>query len=398
MLVSTVELYWRARKSGGLGITGVEALGLDWGAIVERKDRLVASWSKGKDRSLEKEGIAVLRGQARFLGPRRLRVGEQTVTAEKVVIATGSAPRRPPIAGVERAITSDELIHLKTLPLRMVVVGGGLIGMEFGFCFARAGTRVTVLQAGPQVLPGVDDEMREVLLTIGREGGMEFRMNVKVARIAEDRVVEAEVNGAPERFPADVVLLATGRPPNVGGLNLEAAGVELGRGGVKVNEYLQSPTAPDVYAAGDVTGRHQHTPVAWYEGAIAAENALKGNRKAVDYRFLPTAVFTLPALAQIGLTEREARASHPRVEVNRAPLRHNPAAGVRDETEGLVKVIHEEASGRLLGVHVLGAGAEDLIEIAAAAMRGGLTRAEVGAMHYVFPTLGGAIFDAMAGG
>lgn len=398
MLVSTVELYWRARKSGGLGITGVEALGLDWGAIVERKDRLVASWSKGKDRSLEKEGIAVLRGQARFLGPRRLRVGEQTVTAEKVVIATGSAPRRPPIAGVERAITSDELIHLKTLPLRMVVVGGGLIGMEFGFCFARAGTRVTVLQAGPQVLPGVDDEMREVLLTIGREGGMEFRMNVKVARIAEDRVVEAEVNGAPERFPADVVLLATGRPPNVGGLNLEAAGVELERGGVKVNEYLQSPTAPDVYAAGDVTGRHQHTPVAWYEGAIAAENALKGNRKAVDYRFLPTAVFTLPALAQIGLTEREARASHPRVEVNRAPLRHNPAAGVRDETEGLVKVIHEEASGRLLGVHVLGAGAEDLIEIAAAAMRGGLTRAEVGAMHYVFPTLGGAIFDAMAGG
>lgn len=398
MLVSTVELYWRARKSGGLGITGVEALGLDWGAIVERKDRLVASWSKGKDRSLEKEGIAVLRGQARFLGPRRLRVGEQTVTAEKVVIATGSAPRRPPIAGVERAITSDELIHLKTLPLRMVVVGGGLIGMEFGFCFARAGTRVTVLQAGPQVLPGVDDEMREVLLTIGREGGMEFRMNVKVARIAEDRVVEAEVNGAPERFPADVVLLATGRPPNVGGLNLEAAGVELERGGVKVNEYLQSPTAPDVYAAGDVTGRHQHTPVAWYEGAIAAENALKGNRKAVDYRFLPTAVFTLPALAQIGLTEREARASHPRVEVNRAPLRHNPAAGVRDETEGLVKVIHEEASGRLLGVHVLGSGAEDLIEIAAAAMRGGLTRAEVGAMHYVFPTLGGAIFDAMAGG
>lgn len=398
MLVSTVELYWRARKSGGLGITGVEALGLDWGAIVERKDRLVASWSKGKDRSLEKEGIAVLRGQARFLGPRRLRVGEQTVTAEKVVIATGSAPRRPPIAGVERAITSDELIHLKTLPRRMVVVGGGLIGMEFGFCFARAGTRVTVLQAGPQVLPGVDDEMREVLLTIGREAGMDFRINVQVARIAEDRVVEAEVNGTPERFPADVVLLATGRPPNVGGLNLEAAGVELERGGVKVNEYLQSPTAPDVYAAGDATGRHQHTPVAWYEGAIAAENALKGNRKAVDYRFLPTAVFTIPALAQVGLTEREARASHPRVGVNRAPLKHNPAAGVRDEAEGLVKVIHEEASGRLLGVHVLGAGAEDLIEIAAAAMRGGLTRAEVGAMHYVFPTLGGAIFDAMAGG
>ena len=397
MLVSTGELYWRARKSGGLGITGVKALGLDWGAIVERKDRLVASWSKGKDRSLEKEGIAVLRGQARFVGSRELRIGAKTVTAEKVVIATGSAPRRPPIVGAERAVTSDELIHLKTLPRRMVVVGGGLIGMEFGFCFARAGTRVTVLQAGPQVLPGVDDEMREVLLKIGHEGGMEFRINVKVTRIAEDRVVEAEVNGASERFPADVVLLATGRPPNVGGLNLQAAGVQLERGGVKVNECLQSPTAPHVYAAGDVTGRHQHTPVAWYEGSIAAENALKGNRKVVDYRFLPTAVFTIPALAQIGLTEREARASHPRVGVNCAPLKHNPAAGVRDETEGLVKVITEEASGRLLGVHVLGAEAEVLIQIAAAAMRGGLTRAEIGAMHYVFPTLGGAIFDAMAG-
>lgn len=392
-----MELYWRARQGGRLGLTGVEALGLDLGAIVERKDRLVASWSKGKDQSLEKGGVAVLRGRARFVTARELRIGEKTVTAEKVLIATGSAPRRPPIVGAERALTSDELIHLKTLPRRMVVVGGGLIGMEFGFCFARAGTRTTVLQSGPQVLPGVDEEMREALLQIGREGGMEFRTDVKVTRIAEDREVEAEVNGALERFPADVVLLATGRPPSVGGLNLEAAGVELEHGGVKVNEYLQSPTAPHVYAAGDVTGRHQHTPVAWYEGAMAAENALKGNRRAVDYRFLPTTVFTIPALAQVGLTEREARASHPKVVVNRAPLKHNPAAGVRGETEGLVKVISEEGSDRLLGVHVLGAEAEDLIEIAAAAMRGGLTRAEVGAMHYVFPTLGGAVFDAMAG-
>lgn len=391
-----MELAWRARRAGELGVTGTVDLGLDWGAVIARKNRLVAEWSAGKDRSLERQGIAVLRGHAIFRGPHELEVGGRRVTAERVVIATGSAPARPPIPGIEHAVTSDELLDRTTLPGRMVVIGGGMIGMELGFAFARAGTRVSVLQSGPQVLPPVvDDDLRGALLALAPEAGLDVRTGARVTRIAADRTVEAEIAGRAERFPADVVLVATGRPPNTTGLGLEAAGVAVERGGVKVNEFRQSPTAPHVYAAGDVTGQHQHTPVAWYEGRLVAENALKGNHRAVDFRVFPTAVFTIPALAQVGLTETAARREGLRVAVSRAPFEDSSAAAVRNEAEGLVKVVSEESSGRVLGVHILGSGAEDLIHIAAAAMRGGLTRQDVAAMHYVFPTLAGSVFDAM---
>jgi pyruvate/2-oxoglutarate dehydrogenase complex dihydrolipoamide dehydrogenase (E3) component len=147
---------------------------------------------------------------------------------------------------------------------------------------------------------------------------------------------------------------------------------------------------------GDAAGKHQHTPVAWYEGPIAAQNALVGNKKKVDFTVFPSAVFTIPAIGQVGLTEKEARTKGLRVKVSKLPFDYNPAAAVRGETEGLVKVVYEEGTERILGVHVIGAHAEDTVQIAAVAMRGGLKKSEVGAMHYVFPTLGGAIFDTMA--
>ncbi|HLE43256.1 MAG TPA: NAD(P)/FAD-dependent oxidoreductase, partial [Methylomirabilota bacterium] len=266
VLVSTVELAWRARRAGPLGLTGTAGLGLDWGAVIARKNRIVASWSEGKERSLDRQGIGVLRGRATFEGPHEVRVGDRQVSAERVVIATGSAPARPSIEGIEHALTSDQLLDRPTLPERLVVIGGGVIGLEFGFVFARAGSRVTVLQSGPAILPGVDEELRGVLVTLGGEAGLAVRTGARVRRITAEPIVEAEVGGRTERFPAEVVLVATGRPPNTAGLGLEAAGVAVERGAVKVNEYRQSPTAPHVYAAGDVIGAHQHTPVAWYEG------------------------------------------------------------------------------------------------------------------------------------
>ncbi|MBI2460379.1 MAG: NAD(P)/FAD-dependent oxidoreductase [Candidatus Rokubacteria bacterium] len=395
MLVSTVELAWRARRGAELGLTGAAGVGLDWGAIIARKNRIVSSWSEGKDTGLERQGIAVLRGRARFLGPHELEVGARRVTAERVILATGSAPARPPIEGIERALTSDQLLERTTLPGRLVVIGGGMIGMELGFAFGRAGARVTVLQSGPHVLPPVDEELRAALVALAPEAGLDVRTGARVRRIAPDGTVETEIGGRAERFPADAVLAATGRPPNTAGLDLEAAGVAVERGAVKVNGFLQSPTALHVYAAGDVTGAHQHTPAAWYEGALAAENALKGNHRSVDFSVFPTAVFTIPALAQVGLTEAEARRQGFEVAVGRAPFEDSSAAAVRGETEGLVKVVADERTGRVLGVQILGAGAEDLIHVAAVAMRGGLSRRDLAGMHYVFPTLAGSVFDAM---
>jgi pyruvate/2-oxoglutarate dehydrogenase complex dihydrolipoamide dehydrogenase (E3) component len=380
VLVSTVEHAWRARQAASLGLTGTEGIGLDWAAVIDRKNRMVASGAEEKARAAEREAFTVLRGRGRLTGPHEVEVDGRQVTAERLVIASGSSPAHAPIEGVEHGLTSDQLLQHRTLPHQLVVIGGGYIGLEFGFAFARAGSRVTILQGGPAVLPEVDAELREALVKLGGEAGMEFHTGTRVRRIGPDRTVEAEVGGASRRFRADVVLIATGRPPNTAGLGLEAAGVALERGAVRTNEYKQSTTAPHVYAAGDVGGSHQHTPVAWYEGRLAAENALQGNRRRVDYSIFPSNVFTLPSLAQVGLTEAEARRRGLRVTVSRTPFEYNAA---------------EEGSGRLLGVHILGPEAEDLIHIAAVAMRGGLTRQDLAAMHYVFPTLGGALFDVM---
>jgi pyruvate/2-oxoglutarate dehydrogenase complex dihydrolipoamide dehydrogenase (E3) component len=155
-------------------------------------------------------------------------------------------------------------------------------------------------------------------------------------------------------------------------------------------------SAPHIYAVGDAAGKHQHSPVAWYEGPIAAHNALKGNEQRIDFSVFPSAIFTIPAIGQVGLTEKGALDRGLKAKVSKLSYDSNPAAGVRDETEGLVKVVYEEVTEKILGVQVIGAHAEDIVQIAAVAIKGGLKKSAVGAMHYVFPTIGGAIFDTMA--
>jgi len=395
VLVSTVELFSRARGAAPLGLLGTDGLRLDWAAVIARKRALVESWSQGSRESLEKLGITPLAGEARFTGPREVEVSGRRLGAGKFVIATGSSPARLGVPGAEYLLTSDDLLDLAVLPGRMVVLGGGVIGMELGFCFARAGARVTVVHRGARLLPSLDGTIREHLLEIGRGLGIEFVTGATLRAIRADRTVEAEVAGAVRTFPADVVLAATGRPPNTAALGLDAAGVATEKGSVVVNEHLRSISNPDVLAAGDVSGSRQHSPVAWYEGAIAGHNAVRGDERRTDYSVFPTAIFTIPAVGQVGLTEAQARERGLAFTAATLPFTHNPAANVRAESEGFVKVISEERTSRLLGVHVLGPGAEDLIQIAAVAIRGGLTRKEVAGMHYVFPTLGGAVFDVM---
>lgn len=396
--MSTIELFWRARQAGELGLRGTEHLRLDWRAIIERKDGIVQKWSGGKEAGLKQLGIEILHGAAKFAGPQEIDVNGKTLSAEKIIIATGSKPARPNISGAEHGITSDQLIHLKEQPERLVVVGGGFIGLEFGFALARAGSKVTLLQSGPQIGPALDDEIRDELLNAAREADIDIFTGVKVQSLAADRTVSAQIGSEIQTFSADQVLLATGRPSNVAVLSPEAAGVELEGSAVKVNDFLQSVSAAHIYAVGDAAGKHQHTPVAWYEGPIAAQNALRGNEKKVDFSVFPSAIFTIPSIGQVGFTEKEASGRNLRAKVSKLPFDYNPAAGVRNEAEGLVKVVYEEETDRILGVHVIGAHAEDLVQIAAVAMRGGLRKSEVGAMHYVFPTIGGAIFDSMASG
>ena len=394
--MSTIELFTRARHAKDLGIKGTESLALDWSAVIARKDAIVKSWSIGKNATPEKLGVPVLRGHARFTSLHEISVNDKAHSADKFIIATGSEPARPQIPGAEYAITSDDLIHLNEQPARMVVIGGGFIGLEFGFALAWAGTKVTILQSGPEIAPALDPEIRAILLESADKAGITVKTNVKVTRIGSDKTVETEIGGRAATYSADQVLLATGRPSNVAPLNPKAANIELDQTAVKVNEYLQSVSAPHIYAVGDSAGKRQQSPVAWYEGPIAAHNAIKGNERKVDFSVFPTAIFTIPAVGQVGLTEAEALKRGIKAKTSRLPYEQNPAAGVRNETDGMVKVVYEEETERILGVQVIGAHAEDTIQIAAMAMNGGLKKSQIAAMHYVFPTFGGAIFDTLA--
>ena len=394
--MSTVELLTRARRGNTLGLRGTENLSLDWPALIARKDDMVARWSQGKNATPAKLGIPVLQGLGAFAGPHEVSVDGRNYSAEKIVIATGSTPARPPIPGSAYGITSDELIHLEQQPDRLVVIGGGFIGLEFGFALAWAGTQVTILQSGPQIAPALDQEIRELLLKSAEEAGMVVRTGANVTSIGRDKTVNCEIAGQKEQFAADEVLLATGRPSNVEPLRPELAGIELEQNAVKVNDYLQSVSAPHIYAVGDATGKHQHSPVAWYEGPLAARNALRGNERKIDFGIFPSAIFTIPAIGQVGLTEAEACKRGLDARTSKLSYDSNPAAGVRNETNGMVKVVYEAGTERILGAQVIGAHAEDIVQIAAVAIKGGLKKSEIGAMHYVFPTLGGALFDTMA--
>jgi pyruvate/2-oxoglutarate dehydrogenase complex dihydrolipoamide dehydrogenase (E3) component len=396
VLVSTVELFLRARRGGKLGIDGTDSLRFNWRAVIARKDQIVAQWSKGKNNTPTQLGVPALMGRGEFVGDHEIAVNGRNYSADKFVIATGSTPARPPIPGAKFGITSDDLIHLPEQPKQLVVIGGGFIGLEFGFALAWAGTQVTILQSGPEIAPALDDEIRQVLIEAAKQAGVVIKTNVKVKTIGADKKVETEIAGRRETFSADQVLLATGRPSNVAPLHPQAAAIELDHGAVKVNDYLQSTSAPHIYAVGDAAGKRQHSPIAWYEGPIGAQNALRGNSQKIDFSVFPNAIFTIPAIGQVGFTEKEALSRGLKARVSKLPYEYNPAAGVRDETEGMVKVVYEEGTETILGVHVIGAHADDIVQIAAMAIKGGLKKSEVGAMHYVFPTFGGAIFDTMA--
>ena len=395
-IVSTVELLWRARRGERLGLTGTDGLGLDWAAMIDRKSRIVSEWGAGHADSFSRAGIDVLTGRAAFIDAKQLRVDGASFTADAFVVAVGSVPTRPHLAGVEHTITSSQILQLRHLPSRLTIIGGGVVALEFAFAFARAGSKVVVLEARPHVLAPLDDDIRNVLLELAAAAGIRVETNARVIAVARDKTVTAEIDGDSSIFRSDVALLAVGRTANTRTLGLDRAGVSLSDSGMCLNEYLQSSTAPHVFGAGDVAGRFQLTSVAWYEGRIAGGNAA-GARERADYEIVPSAVFTIPSLAQVGLTEALAAGRGVGIETHTMDYSDNTAASVKDETEGLIKLVVGREDGRVLGAQIIGEHAEDLINIAAIAIRGRLTRSELGSTLYAYPSLAGLVFDVAAG-
>jgi mercuric reductase len=377
-LIKAAELCYHSAYPQFEGLTACPPPS-DWQRVVQQKDELVAALRQGKyvDVAAVYPNITILRGEATLLGGRRVRINGIVYEPGKIVVATGSHPWAPQISGLQEAgfLDSEQALGLEALPKSLIIIGGGSIGLEFAQLFARFGVRVTVLEAGPQVAMAEEPEIGEALVSYLAQEQVRICTNVSIGsveRVEGECRVYTRINGAEEVCRAERLMVATGRRPNTSWFGLEAAEVKLGeRGEILVNEHLRTSN-PDIYAAGDCIGDPMYVYVAAYAGGLAAEHALTGASKPYDLTALPHVTFTDPQIASVGLTERQAKAQGRGIKTAVLPLEHVPRAQASRNTKGLMKLIAEAKTGRLLGAHVLAAEAGEVIQEATLTIRFGL--------------------------
>lgn len=339
--------------------------------------------------TLENHGVEIINERAELVGPHEIALaGGRKVTAKHILIATGARPHVPECPGNELGITSNEAFHLDALPPRILIAGGGYIANEFAGIFNEFGSQVTIINRSDVLLRGYDAALRDRLLQISTMKGIDFRFHAEFRGIepTEDGCLKVAMTNHDD-LVVDCVLFATGRVPNVEGLGLNKAGVELGgKGEIAVDEFSKT-SADHIYAVGDVTGRVQLTPVAIREGQAFADTVFGGKPTKVDHSCIPAAVFSHPPLAGVGLTESEARNKYGSVRVYQSDFRpmKNVLAG-RNE-RALYKMICDEDSGRILGIHMIGPEAAEIMQAAAVAVKAGLTKADFDATVAIHPTM-----------
>ena len=373
----------------GYGWT-VEEPSFDWPKFIETKDVEIARLSGIYVANLAKAGVELVHSKARLKDAHTVELLDKglTVTADKILIATGGRPWVPKdVPGIEHAITSDAAFHLPELPKRILITGGGYIAVEFAGIFAGRGVETTLIYRGPNILRGFDDDVRAHLADQIQKRGVRVILGCqhKAIEKVEGGLCNVLDNGM--RIETDVVMFATGREPYVDGLGLETAGVELNeRGAIRVDDYSKT-TADNIWAVGDVTDRVNLTPVAIREAVAFVETVFKDNPSTMDYANIPTAVFSQPPVGTVGLTEAEARKAHGRIDVYLSRFRPMRYAFVGGEERMLMKIIVDAETDRLLGVHIVGPDAAEIIQLAAVAVKAGLTKAQWDSTCALHPTV-----------
>ncbi len=358
-----------------------------WPTLVTNKTNEITRLNGIYERLLATAGVELIDGRATVAGPQAVTVGGRTITAERILVATGSWPHVPDIPGRELAITSNEAFYLDQLPKRVVVVGGGYIAVEFAGILNGLGVETTQLYRGPHFLRGFDEDVRQCLAVEMRKKGIDLRFNSNIAGIVKvgDELCADLESGLEIR--TDLVLYATGRVPNTAGLGLAEAGVELAaNGAVKIDDRFQS-TVPSIFALGDVIDRVALTPVAIAEATVVVDNLYMGQDRGMDYSNIPTAVFSQPPIGTVGLTEFEARRDCPvGIDVYTSEfkaLKHTLTG--RDE-RSLMKLIVNRANDRVVGLHMVGPEAGEIVQGFAVALKAGATKADFDATVGVHPT------------
>jgi mercuric reductase len=335
---------------------------------------------------LRDAGYSVYPGEASFADPNTVHVGDTALTAEKVLIATGGSTAVPPIPGIEDVEWIDHIsaLELTEVPESLLVVGAGPVGLEFAQIFARFGSRVTIVNHGPQIAARADSDAAGELQAALEDEGIEIVLNGDVESVARrGDEIEAVVQGRP--LTVSHLLLAAGRSPNVEELRLDAVGIEVRRGGIVVDGH-QRTSAHGIWAAGDVAAGPWFTPTAQYQARIAVEDMFGNGSRTADYSVLPTAIFTDPELGSVGLSEAEARAAGYEAGIATHPLRAVTRAQYYGMKHGLYKIVYDRPTRRVLGVHVVSRGASDIVGGLAVALGLGATVDDLARVHHVYPS------------
>lgn len=378
-----------------------EANASDFPAAAERKRNVMNQLRQGIEQLLSAPGITLVRGEATFKDARTVTVDGTDYEADDIIIATGSSSKMPPVEGIDnpRVITSTEALNFQTLPAEIVIIGAGVIGMEFASILSRFGAKVSVIEYLKECLPVIDKDIaKRVRKQIEKLQGVTFYMDSAVKAINDNEVVfVSNKNGKETRLecPACPVLIATGRKPNIEGLNLEAAGVEYSPKGITVNDNMLT-SVPHIYAIGDVTGRQMLAHAATFMG-FRAVNAIVGKADRIRFDIMPSAIFTYPEAAAVGLTEDQCKQQGIECRALKGYYRANGKALAIDEPEGMVKLV-AGADGKILGCTSYGAHSADIVQEVTAYMNCNATVADIAYSVHIHPTLSEILQDACVGG
>ena len=376
-----VDLVHRGEAFGLKGVT----CEIDFPQMINRKNQVVETLRQGVETLMSAPGITLVRGRGRLTSATTVAVGEEEYTARNIIIATGSLPKMLPIPGVDKSIvmTSTDLLNIDHIPARLCIIGAGVIGMEFATIFNSLGSEVTVVEFLRECLPALDSDVAKRLRqTIARKG-VNFIMQSGVCEVTDTGIIY-DRKGKKATVEADVVLMATGRRPAIDDLGLDEVGVRYGKGGIETDEHLRT-NVDGIYAIGDVNGRMMLAHAATFQG-IHVVNQILGRADSINLDLIPAAIFTHPEAGGVGMTEDQCKASGMEYTCRKGFYRANGKALAMDETDGMVKIL-ADANDRIIGCHIYGAHAADLVQEASSLMAMGATTAQLRDIVHIHPTL-----------
>ncbi len=399
-MVASAQVAHYAREATRWGVRASD-VSVDMPAVLARKNLVVQNGRKGVQKRIDaRPNVKLIRGHAKFTGPHLVQVGTELFESEKIFIDTGTRPAIPKIPGLDTVpfLTNATVMELQTVPEHLLILGGGYIGLEFGQIFRRFGSRVTVIHSGERILPREDLDITAALQKALEAEGMVFRLKCTTKR-AENRngaiTLTVETGGAEETLKGSHLLVATGRKPNTDDMGLEAAGVAAdAHGYIKVNGRMET-SVPGVWALGDVKGGPAFTHISYNDYQIVYANLIEGKNLSTENRYLPYALFTDPQLGRVGITEAEARASGRKFKTGTFPMSSVSRAIERDETAGLMKIIVDAQSDRILGAAILGSEGGETVQILGAMMLADAPYTVLKGAVYIHPTMAEGFFGLM---